>query len=67
MVTGQVRQGWCTVPCVYCAELLGTRIRQDCAETRGDNKDYSYFDPVCVVKLAERCQLLVLYVVDEQG
>ena len=52
---------------VCCTKLLGTRVGQDGAETRVDEKDYSYFDPVCVMKLAERCQLIVLFVVDEQG
>ena len=52
---------------VCCTKLLGTRVRQDGTETRVDDKDCSYFDPVCVMKLAERCQLLVLFVVDEQG
>ena len=52
---------------VCCTKLLGTRVRQDGTETRVDEKDCSYFDPVCMMKLAERCQLLVLIVVMNKG
>ena len=64
--TGLVYCVW-PVPCCTVLKLLWTRVKQDSVETRVDEKDCSYFDPLCMLKLAEQCQLLGLKVVDEQG
>ena len=46
--------------------VLHVRYQQR-TETRVDKEDCSYFEQLCRLKLAERCQLLRLKVVDEQG